>query len=235
MTRGPATPKLDAMPLPADSFSLTPDMLLRAYSIGLFPMAENAEDDRLFWMDPKQRGIFPLDALIISRSLAQLARSDRYEVCADGDFDAVITACADSTAGRPKTWINGEIRSLYRALFDAGFAHTIEVRESSGALVGGLYGVSLGAAFFGESMFHRARDTSKLALLHLGARLRLGGYQLLDTQYVTPHLATLGAVEIARADYHRQLAAAVTAGTTGGVWRREFRLAGREVLDVVGR
>ena len=222
------------MSRPADTFELTPDILLRAYSIGLFPMAESAQDEKLFWVDPKVRGVFPLDGLIISKSLAQLVRSDRYEVRADGDFDAVIDACAASAAGRAKTWINAEIRKLYRALFDVGHAHTIEVRDASRALVGGLYGVSLGAAFFGESMFHRAPNTSKLALVHLCARLKLGGYQLLDTQFVTPHLASLGAVEIARAEYQRQLEAAVGAVAGEQVWGRGFRVAGLEVLELVG-
>ena len=214
----------------SEPFELTPDILLRAYSIGLFPMAEGAEDDKLFWVDPKLRGVFPLDGLIISKSLAQLARSDRYEVSADSDFDAVIDACAASTEGRSKTWINAEIRKLYRALFTAGFAHTIEVRGANGALMGGLYGVALGAAFFGESMFHRARDTSKLALAHLVARLKMGGYQLLDTQFITPHLATLGAVEITRAAYHSRLEAAVAAEADSAIWARGLRLSGADAL-----
>ena len=213
----------------ADDFELTPDILLRAYSIGMFPMAENADDARLFWLDPKQRGIFPLDGLQVSRSLAQLARGDRYEVRADGDFDAVIEACAASTQARPKTWINDEIRRLYRALFDVGHAHTIEVRDG-GLLVGGLYGVSLGGAFFGESMFARARDASKLALVHLVARLRLGGYALLDTQFVTPHLASLGAVEISRAEYHRRLERAVMLTPDEAVWGGGHRLSGAAAL-----
>ena len=213
-----------------DPFELTPDILLRAYSIGLFPMAESADDDKLFWVDPKLRGVFPLDGLTISRSLAQLVRGDRYEVSADADFDAVIDACAQNAAGRPKTWINAEIRKLYRALFDAGFVHTIEVRDTGGALVGGLYGVALGAAFFGESMFHRARDTSKLALVHLAARLRVGGYQLLDTQFVTPHLVSLGAIEIPRAVYQKRLEAAVGEAADGEVWAQSLRIPGRAAL-----
>ena len=218
-----------AMSRPAEPFELTPDILLRAYSIGLFPMAESAGADTQFWMDPKLRGVFPLDGMIISRSLGQLIRSDRYEVRANGDFDAVISACAESAPGRAKTWINAEIKKLYRALFDIGHVHTIEVLDG-GALAGGLYGVSLGAAFFGESMFHRARDTSKLALMHLAARLRLCGCQLLDTQFLTPHLATLGAVEISRSEYHAALAAAVEAEASAHVWQPAFRLPGAAVM-----
>ncbi len=179
------------MSRPAQSFEITADILLRAYSIGLFPMAESSDSATLFWVDPKERGIFPLDGLILSKSLVKTVRSDRYEVCADARFDAVVAACAS----RDKTWINAEIRRLYRELFEAGRAHSIEVFED-GALVGGLYGVSIGGAFFGESMFHLARDASKVALVHLVARLRFAGYRLLDTQFVTPHLASLGAVEV---------------------------------------
>lgn len=187
---------------------ITPETILRAYSIGLFPMAESADDDRLFWLDPEERGVFPLEALEVSRSLAKTIRSDRFEVTADRDFEAVIDACAEQSSERPSTWINGEIRSLYRALFERGHAHTIECRRD-GALVGGLYGVSLGAAFFGESMFHRETDASKVALVHLVARLRAGGYHLLDAQIVTPHLARLGAIGVPRSVYRRQLAKAI--------------------------
>lgn len=221
------------MSRPAEPFELTPDILLRAYSIGLFPMAESAGAEALFWMDPRLRGIFPLHGMIVSGSLTQLIRSDRYEVRANGDFDAVISACAESAPGRAKTWINGEIRKLYRALFDIGHAHTIEVLDD-GALVGGLYGVSLGAAYFGESMFHRARDTSKLALMHLAARLRLSGYRLLDTQFLTPHLASLGAVEISREDYQARLAQAVEGETSAHVWHPAFRLSGALALAALG-
>lgn len=179
---------------------ITPQVILRAYSLGLFPMSESADDDELFWVEPEARGIFPLDGLIVSRSLAKVVRSDRFEIRADADFDAVIAACAEARRDGGGTWINRSIRKLYRQLFDLGHAHTIEAYQD-GALVGGLYGVSLGAAFFGESMFHRARDASKVALVHLAARLVAGGYRLLDTQFVTPHLATLGAVEISRESY----------------------------------
>ena len=197
---------------------ITPDLVLQAYSIGLFPMAENAEKDHLFWVDPEARGIFPLDGLIVSRSLAKTVRSDRFEIRIDSDFDAVIEGCATSSPERGQTWINGPIRRLYRALFERGDVHTIEA-WSDGALAGGLYGVSLGAAFFGESMFHKSRDASKVALVHLVARLRRGGFRLLDTQFVTPHLESLGAIEVPRVKYKGLLEDAISASADA---RRAF-------------
>ena len=194
---------------------ITPDLVLQAYSIGLFPMAENAEKDHLFWVDPEARGIFPLDGLIVSRSLAKTVRSDRFEIRIDSDFDAVIEGCATSSPERGQTWINGPIRRLYRALFERGNVHTVEAWSDVG-LAGGLYGVSLGAAFFGESMFHKSRDASKVALVHLVARLRRGGFRLLDTQFVTPHLESLGAVEVPRVKYKGLLEDAVSASADAG-------------------
>ena len=182
-------------------FELTPDVLLRAYSIGVFPMAESREASELFWVEPQQRGVFPLDGLVVSKSLAKTVRSDRFQVVADRDFPAVMRACAE----RDNTWINDEILRLYCGLHDAGHAHSVEVYEE-GALVGGLYGVSLRSVFFGESMFHRARDASKAALVHLVARLRAGGYRLLDTQFLTEHLASLGAVGVTRDEFGLMLA-----------------------------
>ena len=211
------------------SFEITPQVLLRAYSIGMFPMADSAEDPTLFWVDPEERGIFPLDGLIVSRSLAKLVRSDRYEVRVDHDFDAVIEGCAGGGADRPKTWINERIRKLYRDLFHKGFVHTVEAWRD-GELVGGLYGVQMGGAFFGESMFHSARDASKVALVHLVARLRMAGVTLLDTQFVTPHLATLGAVEIPRADYHRRLDEALGGVADFHVWPKEEHVSGARAL-----
>jgi leucyl/phenylalanyl-tRNA--protein transferase len=211
---------------------ITPDILLRAYSIGLFPMAESAEEETLFWVDPDMRGIFPLDGLIVSKSLAKTIRADRFEIRVDADFEGVIDGCAAARTGRDKTWINGRIRRLYRALFDLGHVHTVE-SWLDGRLVGGLYGVSLGAAFFGESMFHEATDASKVALVHLVARLRAGGYRLLDTQFVTSHLASLGALEIAKEDYHRQLAAAVARRGDFWTWPRDRRVHGAEALAAV--
>ena len=218
------------MSRPAQSFEITADILLRAYSIGLFPMAESSNAQTLFWVDPKERGIFPLDGLILSKSLVKTLRADRFEVRADEDFDRVVAACAN----RENTWINAEIRRLYRELFDAGRAHSIEAFED-GALVGGLYGVSLGGAFFGESMFHVARDASKVALAHLVARLRLGGYRLLDTQFVTPHLASLGAVEISRQAYLQMLEQALSIDADFKAWPILIPMPGKEVLAQLGR
>ncbi|PPD44139.1 MAG: leucyl/phenylalanyl-tRNA--protein transferase [Methylocystis sp.] len=217
------------MSKPGASFAITPQLLLRAYSIGLFPMAENAEDDQLFWVDPDKRAIFPLDTFIVSRSLAKVVRSDRFEVMVDRDFDAVIDACAAPAPDREKTWINTEIRRLYRELFDTGFAHTVECWRD-GRLVGGLYGVALRGAFFGESMFHRERDASKVALAHLVARLRAGGFQLLDTQFMTTHLASLGAIEISRDAYHRALEEALGVAADYHVWKPGERVSGRDAL-----
>lgn len=183
---------------------ITPEVLLKAYACGIFPMADSADDPSIFWVDPPERGIFPLEALHVSSRLARTVRATPFSVVADRDFDAVIDGCAQSREGRDRTWINDRIRSLYRELFDIGHCHTIEVYDGA-QLVGGLYGVSLGGAFFGESMFHVARDASKIALVHLVARLRAGGFRLLDTQFVTEHLATLGAVEIPRTTYHTML------------------------------
>lgn len=217
------------MSRPGAPQAITPHLLLRAYSIGLFPMAESADDDQLFWVDPEKRAIFPLDTFIVSRSLAKTVRSDRFEVTVDKDFDAVIDACAAPAPEREKTWINGEIRSLYRELFDMGFAHTVECRRE-GRLVGGLYGVSLRGAFFGESMFHRERDASKVALTHLVARLRVGGFQLLDTQFMTSHLASLGAIGISRDAYHRALEEALVVHANFYAWEPDGRISGRETL-----
>jgi leucyl/phenylalanyl-tRNA--protein transferase len=183
---------------------ITPRILLRAYAAGLFPMAEDAEDSHLHWFDPRQRGIFPLDRLNVSKSLAKTIRAAPFEIRADSDFEGVLARCAESRPGREKTWINGRIAGLFRELFDLGFAHTVEAWRDN-ELVGGLYGLALGGAFFGESMFHRATDASKICLVHLVARLRCGGFELLDAQFITPHLESLGAIEISRADYRKRL------------------------------
>ena len=190
------------------AFRLTPEILLQAYAAGIFPMAETADDPDLFWVDPTRRGILPLDAVHVPRRLARLVRQDRFAVRCDSDFEAVMQGCAESNEKRPNTWINDEIVDLYAGLFARGAAHSVECWHE-GSLAGGLYGVSLGAAFFGESMFSRVTDASKVALVHLAARLRLGGYLLLDTQFLTPHLAQFGGVEITRACYHRLLAEAL--------------------------
>ena len=188
---------------------LTPDLLLAAYAAGVFPMAESADNPELFWVDPRRRGILPLEAFHVPHKLRRVVRQGSFEIRCDTVFEEVIRGCAEATEKRPNTWINDEIMRLYAALFDRGAAHSVEAWQD-GTLVGGLYGVSFGAAFFGESMFSRATDASKVALVHLAARLRIGGYRLLDTQFLTPHLARFGGVEITRARYHRLLADALT-------------------------
>jgi leucyl/phenylalanyl-tRNA---protein transferase len=208
-------------------FQLSADILLRAYSIGVFPMAESREAKELFWVEPHERGVFPLDGLVVSRSLAKTVRSDRYRVVADRDFPAVMRACAE----RDNTWINDEILRLYWNLFEAGHAHSIETYQGS-ALVGGLYGVSLRGAFFGESMFHRARDASKVALVHLFARLRAGGFRLLDTQFLTEHLASLGAVTVSRETFRTLLAEAMAEAADFGAWPPEIAMAGARALEL---
>lgn len=211
---------------------ITPDLVLQAYSIGLFPMAETAEQDHLFWVDPEARGIFPLDGLIVSKSLAKTVRSDRYEVRIDNDFNAVIEGCATPVPERGQTWINRPIRRLYKALFERGNVHTVET-WAAGKIVGGLYGVSLGAAFFGESMFHTSRDASKVALVHLVARVRRGGFRLLDTQFVTPHLASLGAIEVPRMRYRALLEDAVSADGDAATAFARAPMSGAEALALL--
>lgn len=183
---------------------ITPDLLMRAYAMGIFPMSEHRDDPEIFWVDPHMRGVFPLDGFHVARSLAKAIRRRDYEVAINRDFAAVVDACAD----RDETWINPGIRRLYIALHHRGQAHSFELWRD-GALIGGVYGVTLGGAFFGESMFSSARDASKIALAWLVYHLRAQGFTLFDTQFLTPHLASLGAVEITRARYHRQLAAAL--------------------------
>jgi leucyl/phenylalanyl-tRNA---protein transferase len=187
---------------------ITPEVLLKAYACGIFPMAESADDPALYWIEPEKRGIIPIDKFHVSSRLARTVRSDSFVVAVDRDFDAVIAGCAQPAPGRARTWINGRIHHLYKKLYERGDCHTVEVYEGD-QLVGGLYGVSLGRAFFGESMFHRARDASKVALVHLVARLRAGGFRLLDTQFITQHLKTFGATEVPRRQYHRLLADAL--------------------------
>ncbi|OWV75459.1 leucyl/phenylalanyl-tRNA--protein transferase [Rhizobium sp. R339] len=187
---------------------ITPEILLRAYSIGLFPMAESADDPEIFWVEPELRGVLPLDRFHVSKSLAKTVRRQPFEIRFDHDFDSVIAACAEETSGRPSTWINSTIRSLYSTLFDMGHAHTVEAWDGD-KLVGGLYGVSLGSAFFGESMFSRRTDASKICLVHLVGRLREKGFTLLDTQFTTEHLKTFGAIDVPKADYAVLLAAAM--------------------------
>ncbi len=183
---------------------MTPELLLNAYAAGIFPMAEGRAEAEIFWVDPRQRGVLPLDGFRISRSLARRMRRGGFTVAADRDFAGVVAACAD----REETWINERIAELYTELHHAGHAHSMEIWVED-RLVGGVYGVTLGAAFFGESMFSRITDGSKLALAWLVDRLRIGGFTLFDTQFITPHLASLGALEVSRATYHKELDAAL--------------------------
>jgi len=198
---------------------VTPDLLLRAYGAGVFPMAESRESERLYWLDPALRGILPLDAgFHLPRRLKRTALSPRFTVTADRDFPGVIHGCAEPAPGRVDTWINPEIARLFTQLHQRGAAHSIEAWQDD-RLVGGLYGVDLGGAFFGESMFSRATDASKVALVHLVARLRLCGFVLLDTQFLTAHLARFGATEIPKAEYKRRLALALEVPAR---WRAEI-------------
>lgn len=189
---------------------ITPLVLLKAYAAGVFPMAESASDPALYWVEPDERGIFPLDGLVISRSLRKAVRQRRFEIRTDTAFEEVMLRCAERTDERRETWINQRILKLYGELFRMGHCHSVESWQD-GRLVGGLYGVRIGAAFFGESMFSRATDASKVALVHLVARLNAGGFRLLDAQFMNPHLATLGAVAIKKADYLLRLRAATAA------------------------
>ena len=211
---------------------ITPEVLLKAYACGIFPMAESAEDPALYWIEPERRGIIPLDRFHVPSRLARTVRSDRFLVAVNRDFDAVLDGCSLPMPGRTRTWINGRIRNLYRKLYDRGDCHTVEVYEH-GELVGGLYGVSLGRAFFGESMFHRARDASKVALVHLVARLKAGHYRLLDTQFVTEHLRTFGAVEVSRPAYHKLLDAALVGHGDFGALAVDSPVAGSAILTLL--
>lgn len=188
---------------------ITPEILLRAYSIGLFPMAESADDPEIFWVEPDVRGVLPLDDRFhVSKSLRKTIRQKPFEIRFNSAFDAVMTACAQETTDRPSTWINETIRTLYSALHGMGHAHSVEAWDG-GELVGGLYGVSLGSAFFGESMFSRRTDASKICLVHLVERLRQKHFTLLDTQFTTEHLKTFGALDVPKADYALLLADAM--------------------------
>jgi len=184
--------------------TITPQILLRAYAAGIFPMAESADDSALYWVEPEERGIIPLDGLKISHSLRKSVRRRLFEIRIDHDFPAVIRACAERAPGRKSTWINNRIVALYSQLHRMGCCHSVECWQD-GKLVGGLYGVRIGAVFFGESMFSRVTDASKVALVHLTARLNHGGFQLLDAQFVNPHLERLGAMQVPKARYHEMM------------------------------
>src|SRR5579872_1492591 len=189
---------------------ITTDLMLRAYRHGLFPMAETRRGDRLYWLDPERRGVLPLDRFHFPRRLARTVLSDAFSVTVDQDFAGTIAGCASSAPGREDTWINQQIERLFGELHQQGHAHSVESRID-GHLVGGLYGVAIGGVFFGESMFSFARDASKVALVHLVVRLRLGGFELLDTQFVTAHLSQFGAEELPREEYKLRLASAIEA------------------------
>jgi leucyl/phenylalanyl-tRNA---protein transferase len=205
-------------PSPFD-IEITPELIVRAYRAGIFPMSEDAEDEDLFWVSPEMRGIIPLDGFRLSTSLRKAIRKSGFTVRVDTDFDAVIEACATVGADRDTTWINRTIRAVYGELFRRGVAHTVEVCDGD-ELVGGLYGLAIGGAFFGESMFHRKTNASKIAMAHLVERLNAGGFVLLDTQFVTPHLASLGGIEIPREDYEERLAEALLVQGDWFAWDR---------------
>jgi leucyl/phenylalanyl-tRNA--protein transferase len=212
---------------------ITPEVLLKAYACGIFPMAESATDPGLFWIEPELRGVLPLDGFRLSERLARTVRGDRFEVRIDTAFEAVMDGCAAPAPGRQKTWINERIRKLYGDLHSIGRCHSVETWRE-GRLVGGLYGVRLGGAFFGESMFHTETDASKVALVHLVARLKVGGFRLLDTQFVTDHLRRFGAVETPRRDYHRLLEAALVEDGDFFVWPQAKIVSGAEALSAIG-
>lgn len=194
--------------------SITPELLLRAYSIGLFPMADAADDPEIFWVEPEMRGIIPLDEFHVSKSLLKTIRKKPFDIRFDTAFERVVEKCAEEVDNRPSTWINQTIRDLYSALHSLGHAHSVEAWEG-GELVGGLYGVSLGSAFFGESMFSRRTDASKICLVHLVERLKERGFTLLDTQFTTEHLKTFGAIDVPKADYGVLLEKAMESETLG--------------------
>lgn len=209
---------------------ITPQVLLKAYACGLFPMAESAEDAGLFWLEPEQRGILPLEGFHLPRRLKRTLLSDCFEIRVSTDFEAVIEGCASAAPGRSKTWINREIRRLYGELFEMGHCHTVEA-WSNDKLVGGLYGVSLNGAFFGESMFTFETDASKVCLVHLVARLIVGGYALLDTQFVTEHLSRFGTQEVSQADYNQRLSEALQ--IDADFFAFPINASGAEVLNVL--
>jgi leucyl/phenylalanyl-tRNA--protein transferase len=211
---------------------ITPEVLLRAYACGIFPMAESADDPNLFWVEPEIRGVIPLDGFRIASRLARTVRSDAFTVTVDRAFKAVIAGCAAPQPGRKDTWINTRIRDLYVGLHGLGHAHSVEVWKNDD-LVGGLYGVNLGRAFFGESMFHRARDASKVALVHLVARLIAGGFELLDTQYVTEHLRSFGAIEIPRRRYTALLDKALQGEAEFYKLAIDQSLSGAQALEII--
>lgn len=218
---------------------LDPDMLLRAYASGIFPMAERADSTEVFWVEPRRRGVLPLDGFHLPRSLAKTLKQQNFRFTVDRAFADVLAGCAQPAPGRSETWINPLIAEAYLALHARGDAHSVEAWTPEGQLAGGLYGVRLGAAFFGESMFTRVRDASKSCLAALVARLRVGGFQLLDTQFLTDHLEGFGAVEISARDYRGLLAAAVAgsadffAADDDGAGGRSFGPSGKRIVQLL--
>jgi leucyl/phenylalanyl-tRNA--protein transferase len=212
---------------------LTPDLLLRAYAAGIFPMADGRDDPELFWVDPDFRGILPLDGFHVPKRLKRTLRAEPYRVTVDTAFRRTVAACAAPRPGSPDSWINAEIKRLYGLLFEAGHAHSVECWQGE-TLVGGLYGVTLGGAFFGESMFSTANDASKIALVYLVAQLRAGGFTLLDTQFKTDHLAQFGVIEIARAEYRRRLDEALLQQAVFGQIALEQPLSLEDVIHYAG-
>ncbi|HEY5964933.1 MAG TPA: leucyl/phenylalanyl-tRNA--protein transferase [Xanthobacteraceae bacterium] len=210
---------------------ITPEVLLKAYACGIFPMAESAEDPALYWIEPEKRGIMPLDTFHIPSRLARTVRAERFSIAINRDFQGVLDGCAEPAPGRTRTWINARIRNLYCKLYDIGHCHSVEAYEN-GELAGGLYGVCLGRAFFGESMFHRARDASKVALVHLVARLKASGFTLLDTQFVTTHLTTFGAIEVPQQRYHKLLEASLVGEADFTAFSRGPALTGAQAVEL---
>ncbi|WP_417448805.1 leucyl/phenylalanyl-tRNA--protein transferase [Kordiimonas sp.] len=215
--------------MPKDS--ITPNLLLQAYASGVFPMADHRDDADLFWIDPEERGIIPLDGFHIPRKLAKCIRKETFEVRANTAFREVVRACSAPAHGRDTTWISERIERLYTELHNMGFAHSIECWQAE-QLVGGLYGVSLGGVFFGESMFHTVTDASKVALVHLVAHLRHSGFRLLDTQFITGHLRQFGAIEIPRTEYHELLSNALKSLDVR-FQRMPRSISGVEVLQLI--
>lgn len=211
-------------------FEITPQVLLKAYSCGIFPMAESADDPALYWIEPQHRGVLPLEAAHFARRLLRTVRTTQLAVKIDNDYDGVIDGCAAVRPGRSSTWINKRIRSLYRELFDQGHCHTVEVWKGD-QLVGGLYGVALKGAFFGESMFSTERDASKIALVHLVVRLIHGGFKLLDTQFVTDHLRQFGTIELDRDAFQAELDKALTGNGRFDALPRD--VSGEEVVELI--
>ncbi|PPC85239.1 MAG: leucyl/phenylalanyl-tRNA--protein transferase [Hyphomicrobium sp.] len=211
-------------------FEITPQVLLKAYSCGIFPMAESADDPALYWIEPQHRGVLPLDTTHFPKRLLRSIRTTPWQIKIDTDYDGVIDGCSAARPGRSSTWINTRIRALYRELFEMGSCHTVEVWDKN-RLIGGLYGVALKGAFFGESMFSYERDASKIALAHLVARLRVGNFKLLDTQFVTEHLRQFGTIELDRSEFQTELENALLAEANFNALRHD--VSGEKIAELL--